>query len=99
MEVLYEMLGDIYIKAGRMKLALETYRILGKDKKDDGESLYRFAERLKAINFSDVADMLDRFNDYMRMHNAPGNIYDKGRKIFETWGEQNGYYEWMEKNK
>jgi|GEM_PF-2143073 len=44
-DVLYEILGDVYIKTGRMNLALETYRILGKDKEDDGESLYRFAER------------------------------------------------------
>jgi tetratricopeptide (TPR) repeat protein len=62
-EVLYEMLGDIYIKTGRMKLALETYRILGKGKNDDGESLYKFAER--CIDFEAYDTAIEAVDEYL----------------------------------
>jgi len=62
-DVLYEMLGDIYIKTGKMKLALETYRVLGKDKKDDGESLYRFAERCMDFKAHDTA--IEAIDEYL----------------------------------
>jgi tetratricopeptide (TPR) repeat protein len=41
---IHQVLGDLYIQKGEMKEALETYRILGRERKDDGASLYRFAE-------------------------------------------------------
>ncbi len=62
-DVLYEVLGDIYIKTGEMKLALETYRILGRDKKDDGESLYRFAER--CIDFKAYETAVETIDEYL----------------------------------
>jgi tetratricopeptide (TPR) repeat protein len=62
-DVLYEILGDIYIKTGRMNLALETYRILGRDKKDDGESLYRFAER--CIDFRAYNTAIEAIDEYL----------------------------------
>ncbi len=42
---IHQVLGDLYIQKGEMKEALEAYRILGRGRKDDGASLYRFAER------------------------------------------------------
>jgi tetratricopeptide (TPR) repeat protein len=62
-DVLYEILGDIYIKTGRMNHALETYRILGRDKKDDGESLYRFAER--CIDFKAYNTAIEAIDEYL----------------------------------
>lgn len=41
---IYQVLGNLYIKTGEMKKALEVYRTLGRGRKDDGASLYRFAE-------------------------------------------------------
>src|SRR4030067_3388083 len=43
--VIYEVLGDLYIKWGKMDEALETFRTLGVGANDDGASLYRFGER------------------------------------------------------
>ncbi len=42
---IYQILGDLYIQNGEMNKALEAYRTLGRTLKDDGTSLYRFAER------------------------------------------------------
>lgn len=62
LDVLHEMLGDIYLKTGRMKLALETYKNLGNDKNDDGESLYKFAERCIDFKAYDTAiEAIDRY--------------------------------------
>lgn len=62
-DVLYEILGDIYIKTGEMKLALETYRILGLDNKDDGESLYLFAKR--CIDFKAYETAVEAVDEYL----------------------------------
>ena len=62
-DILHEMLGDIYIKTGQMKLAFETYRILGKGKRDDGESLYRFAER--CIDFKAYETAVEAIDEYL----------------------------------
>jgi len=62
-DVLHEMLGDIYIKTGRMKLAFDTYKDLGKNKKDDGESLYRFAER--CVDFKAYDTAIDAVDNYL----------------------------------
>ncbi|UCE67459.1 MAG: hypothetical protein JSU85_05440 [Candidatus Zixiibacteriota bacterium] len=62
-DVLYEILGDIYIKTGQMKLAFETYRILGKGKRDDGESLYRLAER--CIDFKAYETAVEAIDEYL----------------------------------
>jgi len=60
--VLREMLGDIYIKIGEMKKALETYRRIGKGKSDDGESLYRLAER--CFDFKAYATAVQAIDEY-----------------------------------
>jgi tetratricopeptide (TPR) repeat protein len=62
-DVLHEVLGDIYIKTGKMRLALETYKDLGKDKKDDGESLYKFAGR--CIDFKAYDTAIEAIDQYL----------------------------------
>jgi TolA-binding protein len=62
-DVLHEVLGDIYIKTGKMRLALETYKDLGKDKKDDGESLYKFAER--CVDFKAYDTAIEAIDQYL----------------------------------
>lgn len=42
---IYQVLGDLYIQRGEMNNAMEAYRTLGRSLKDDGASLYIFAER------------------------------------------------------
>jgi tetratricopeptide (TPR) repeat protein len=42
---LYELLGDIYIKLGKMDKALENYKTISAKLGDDGQSLIRFATR------------------------------------------------------
>jgi len=42
---LYEILGDLYIKIGKMEDAVEAFRNVGKINKDDGESLVKYADR------------------------------------------------------
>ncbi len=44
-QFLREILGDIYIKLGKMPDALECYRAMGADNDDDGQSLVSFASR------------------------------------------------------
>jgi tetratricopeptide (TPR) repeat protein len=44
-EIVSKLLGDLYIRLGRFDDALDTYKTLGADKKDDGASLYEFARR------------------------------------------------------
>lgn len=41
---IHQVLSDLYIQKGEMEKALETYRTLGRERRDDGASLYRFAE-------------------------------------------------------
>lgn len=42
---LYEIMGDLYIKLGKMDMALENYKTIGSRLNDDGQSLVRFAVR------------------------------------------------------
>lgn len=60
--ILREMLGDIYIKIGAMEKAFETYRRIGKGKNDDGESLYRLAER--CFDFKAYATTAQAIDEY-----------------------------------
>lgn len=62
-DVLYEVLGDVYITRNDMKNAFETYRIMGKGSNDDGQSLYRFAER--CLDFKAYATAAQAVDEYL----------------------------------
>jgi tetratricopeptide (TPR) repeat protein len=62
-EVLYEILGDIYITENDMKKAFETYRIMGKGNDDDGESLYKFAGR--CLDFKAYGTAVEAVDEYL----------------------------------
>jgi len=90
-DVLHEMLGDIYIKTGRMKLAFDTYKDLGKNNQDDGESLYRFAER--CVDFKAYDTAIDAINKYFSVSSKQRRkdmaLLLKGKALkYEGYNEQ-----------
>jgi tetratricopeptide (TPR) repeat protein len=62
---IYQVLGDLYIQRGEMNEALETYRALGRGQKDDGASLYRFAEQ--CYNSRAYATTITAVGEYFRV--------------------------------
>lgn len=85
-DALYETLGDIYIKTGRMKLAFKTYRDLGKYKKDDGESLYRLAERCLDFKAYDTAvEAIDQYlSTSSRLRRKDMALLLKGKALMDS---------------
>lgn len=59
------ILGEVYIKLGRMDRAFDTYRKLGSGEKDDGASLCEFAER--CLDNMAYSTAIEAVNEYQRI--------------------------------
>lgn len=62
---IYQVLGNLYIKTGEMKKALEAYKTLSRGQNDDGASLYRFAEQ--CYNSRAYATVITAVDEYFRV--------------------------------
>ena len=73
---LHEIIGELYIKIGRMDEALESFKTAGKLKSDDGESLYRFAYRcFEFKEFLTATIAVDEYLDYSKEKRRKDNAY------------------------
>ena len=77
-KVIHEIQGEVYLKAGEMEKALETYKKIGKGQKDDGKSLCVFAERCLDNRAYDTA--IRAVDEYLRI-TAKGSHKEKALLI------------------
>ncbi len=60
---IYELLGDLYIKQGKMKEAFAIFRDLSEKRSDDGNSLYGFAQR--CFDFRAYSTAIEAVDEYL----------------------------------